>query len=90
MEAEAKQLSQESFEKWVIQKEMRETSDKCLRLMAQPSLRRGDNAYTCGATREVIEVGRALKKIDRTLVRVYIPQHDIFMHLIMLMVDKSD
>jgi len=67
--AAAKELSKEAFEKWVIQKEMREQSQRCLALMPPPQLPRNCNAFTDKVTVNVIEVGRALKKIDRTLVQ---------------------
>lgn len=67
--AAAKELSKEAFEKWVIQKEMREQSQRCLNLMPPPQLPKNCNAFTDEVTVKVIEVGRALKKIDRTLVQ---------------------
>ena len=67
--AAAKEFSKEAFEKWVIQKEMREQSQRCLALMPLPKLPRDCNPFTDEVTKKVIDVGRALKKIDRTLVQ---------------------
>jgi Ca2+-binding EF-hand superfamily protein len=68
-EEEAKKLSAESFTKWVVQKEMREQSQRCLSLMPQPQLPRNSNPFTQSITKQVVKVGQALKKIDRTLVQ---------------------
>ena len=65
----AKEMSKEAFEKWVIQKEMREQAQRCMILMDPPQLPRACNPFTDDITKKVIEVGRALKKIDRTLVQ---------------------
>lgn len=60
-EKNAKADSQKAFENWIELKELRDDALKCLSLMKSD-----ENGTLDGF--DVIEVGRALKKIDRTLV----------------------
>lgn len=85
LERKQKEDSNKAFEEWLLQKDMREQSIKCLSVIPKPTItlpitsgdpqtkKQQPPLSMIAASKEAglcIHVGRALKKIDRTLFQV--------------------
>lgn len=80
LEKKMKEENAKAFDEWVEQKEMREQAIKCLNLIPKPESTSAEESkhhsiysqtttkrYDPEAVRESIDIGKALKKVDRTL-----------------------
>ena len=85
LERKQKEDSNKAFEEWLLQKDMREQCIKCLSVMPKPTItlpitagdpqmrKKQPPLSMVAASKEAglcIQVGRAMKKIDRTLYQV--------------------